>query len=235
MDDGALPPPALTPPEPSAGYRKGGEARARILTAALAEFGEHGFKAATTRQIAEAAGVKLPALKYYFGGKRGLYLACARQIIDVYAVRMLPLVSEAHAALASPMSSEDARARLKAVLRPLAELLVGAGKTPDDNIGDWTGFVLKEMTQQGPAFDILHGELWAPGVELTAGLIARVLGQAETGQSARLQALMLISSLSAFSVVRPIALKVLAWPDAGAARFEKVVAQLEAQVDALGR
>ena len=55
------------------GYAKGEAARLRILDAALAAFGEGGFKGATTRQIAEAAGVNLPALKYYFGGKEGLY------------------------------------------------------------------------------------------------------------------------------------------------------------------
>ena len=63
-------------------------------------------------------------------------------------------------------------------------------------------FVLKEMAEQGPAFDILYRQLWAPGVELTAGLIARSLGEAETGASARIRALLLISSLSAFSTAR---------------------------------
>ncbi len=219
------PTPAEAPP---AGYRKGGEARARILQAALTVFGEHGFKGATTRQIAEAAGVNLPALKYYFGGKRGLYLACAQDIVGRYQQRMLPLVSEAHAALGAPMTPADARARLKAVLRPLAELLVGAGQAEV-----WMAFVLKEMAEQGPAFGVLYGQLWAPGVELTAGLIARALGQAETGPAARLRALLLISSLSAFGAARPVSLKFLDWPDARGERFERLVEILDAQVDSL--
>jgi len=211
-----------------AGYRKGGEARARILQAALAVFGAHGFKGGSTRKIAEAAGVNLPALTYYFGGKQGLYLACAEEIVGRYQQRMLPLVSEAHAALSAPMSPADARARLKAVLRPLAELLVGAG---DADV--WMAFVLKEMAEQGPAFDILYGQLWSPGVELTAGLIARAVGEAQTGPAARIRALLLISSLSAFSTARPISLKVLDWPDARDERFERLVEILNAQVDSL--
>ena len=221
--------PDLTTAEaPPAGYRKGGQARARILEAALIVFGEQGFKGATTRLIAEAAGVNLPALKYYFGGKQGLYLACAHEIVGRYQTRMLPLVSEAHAALGAPMTHADAAARLKAVLRLLAELLVGAGEAEV-----WMAFVLKEMSEQGPAFDILYGQLWAPGVELTAGLIARAAGQAHTGPAARIQALLLISSLSAFSTARPVSLKFLGWPDARDQRFERLIEILNVQVDSL--
>ena len=213
---------------PPTGYRKGGEARARILRAALAVFGEHGFKGGATRQIAEAAGVNLPALKYYFGGKQGLYFACAQEIVGRYQQRMLPLVTEAHAALGAPMTPADARARLKAVLRSLAELLVGKGEAEL-----WMAFVLKEMAEQGPAFDVLYRQLWAPGVELTAGLIARALGQTETGASARIRALLLISSLSAFSTARPVSLKFLDWPDARDERFERLMDILDEQIDGL--
>lgn len=215
---------------PTGGYRKGGEARARILQAALAVFGEHGFKEATTRQIAQVAGVNLPALKYYFGGKEGLYLACAHEIVGRYQQHMLPLVSEAHAALAAPMAPADARRRLKAVLRALLELLVGPGEAEV-----WMGFVLKEMARQGPAFDVLYGQLWSPGVALTAGLVARAQGRAEADPAARIQALLLISSLSAFSTARPVSLKFLDWPDAREERFERLVEILDAQVDRLGR
>lgn len=69
--------PAADPPQAAAagGYRKGAETRLRILTAALQAFGSAGAAGATTRKIAHEAGVSLPALKYYFGGKEGLYLA----------------------------------------------------------------------------------------------------------------------------------------------------------------
>ena len=66
---------------PSGGYRKGEETRQRILAVALVAFGGSGFDAVTTRRIAQDAGVKLPALTYYFGGKEGLYRACAEDIV----------------------------------------------------------------------------------------------------------------------------------------------------------
>src|SRR6204780_4233675 len=80
------------------GYQKGEETKERILNAALAEFGNASFLTATTRGIAEAAGVSLPTLQYYFGSKEGLYLACAEAIVAQYG-RNTTAASEAAEAL----------------------------------------------------------------------------------------------------------------------------------------
>lgn len=214
----------------SAGYRKGDETRERILDAALAAFGTDGFKGATTRQIAEAAGVNLPALQYYFGGKEGLYLACAEEIVERYRRQMLGLIGEAQDALPPTAGAEEARAALKAVIGGLAEQLLAT-----EEAQAWTGFVLREVAEQGPAFAILYEQVWAPGVELISRLIGRALGEVEPSEGARIEALMLISGLSAFSVARPVALKQLGWADSTGDRFTRVKAILNGQIDRLGR
>ena len=48
---------------------------ARILDVAQDLFAEHGFTAASTRAIAQGAGVNLAQLHYYFGSKRDLFKA----------------------------------------------------------------------------------------------------------------------------------------------------------------
>ena len=50
-------------------------ARSRLVLAALRQFAEKGFEAATTREICEAAGANISAIRYYFGDKAGLYRA----------------------------------------------------------------------------------------------------------------------------------------------------------------
>ncbi len=47
----------------------------KILQAALAEFGEHGYAGARTARIADRAGVNEQLISYYFDGKAGLYQA----------------------------------------------------------------------------------------------------------------------------------------------------------------
>ena len=49
--------------------------RERILTAAVDEFGEHGYAGARVSRIAARAGVNAQLISYYFDGKAGLYRA----------------------------------------------------------------------------------------------------------------------------------------------------------------
>ncbi|WP_320172931.1 CerR family C-terminal domain-containing protein [Maridesulfovibrio sp.] len=54
----------------------GNDTKNNILMAAIKEFAEHGYQAATVRRIVEQAGAKnLNAVVYYFDSKEGLYKA----------------------------------------------------------------------------------------------------------------------------------------------------------------
>jgi AcrR family transcriptional regulator len=208
------------------GYRKGDETRRRILETALREFGSSGIAGTTTRKIAFEAAVNLPALKYYFGGKEGLYLACAREIVAQYQAHMLVMLSGIRASLDEGASAAMARQHLKSVLDALVDLQIGRHQ-PDI----WMSFVLREIAEQGPAFGLLFEQLWAPGVDLIAELIRRITAEAAPSRRPQLQALLLVSSLSAFSLARPIALKYLGWTDLGAAGIAEIKAVLAKQVD----
>ncbi|MDH4391468.1 MAG: CerR family C-terminal domain-containing protein [Aquabacterium sp.] len=50
-------------------------ARARLIRAGLRLFAHQGFTATSTRELAQAAGVNVAAISYYFGDKAGLYRA----------------------------------------------------------------------------------------------------------------------------------------------------------------
>ncbi|MFI0425250.1 TetR/AcrR family transcriptional regulator [Spongiactinospora sp. 9N601] len=57
-------------------------ARARIRDAALAEFAERGFKGATMKAVADAAGVSIGLVQHHFGTKEGLQEACDSYVRD---------------------------------------------------------------------------------------------------------------------------------------------------------
>ncbi len=67
--------------------RKAGEkTRERILEYALPLFAQHGFAGTSTRMVAGAADVNVATLAYYFGDKRGMYIAVMeRQYTDMQA------------------------------------------------------------------------------------------------------------------------------------------------------
>jgi AcrR family transcriptional regulator len=211
------------------GYRKGEETRQRILDVALKAFGEHSFRAVTTRQISESAGVSLPTLQYYFGSKEGLYLACAEAIVERYRSHTTGAARKAAQALNDGCTAETARAHLKAVIGALAGLLVGSTE-----VERWAQFVARELRDPAPAFEILYTSLWRPGVELTARLFARILGSPEIDSAARIQALLLISGLLAFQSGRSISLRTMQWSTIGREELAMVLSVLDAQIDAIG-
>ncbi|GAA3757333.1 AcrR family transcriptional regulator [Spinactinospora alkalitolerans] len=67
-------------------------ARARIRDAALAQFAEHGFKSATMKGVAQAAGYSTGLVQHHFGSKEGLRRACDAHVaeslgdLDTYGV-----------------------------------------------------------------------------------------------------------------------------------------------------
>jgi AcrR family transcriptional regulator len=213
----------------TAGYRKGEETRQRILDAALTAFGEASFQAVTTRRIAQAAGVSLPTLQYYFGDKEGLYRACAQAIVERYR-HATGAAAQAARALSEDRDAETTRVQLKALIRALTGFLVGSTEA-----ARWAPFVARELRDPGPAFEILYASLWRPGVELIARLIARILDRPPSDPAARIQALLLISSLLAFQSGRSVSLRTMRWPAIGPKELAMVLSSLDAQIDAIGR
>ena len=59
-----------------------GDARARLLQAAIRLFAHQGYAKTSTRELAEAAQVNVAAISYYFGDKAGLYRAAFLEPMD---------------------------------------------------------------------------------------------------------------------------------------------------------
>jgi TetR/AcrR family transcriptional regulator, regulator of cefoperazone and chloramphenicol sensitivity len=213
---------------PRAVHQKGQETRERILDAALKAFGQASFLAVTTRQISKAASVSLPTLQYYFGDKEGLYRACAEALVERYRRHTKAAGAKAAQALYERGSAETARVQLKALFAALGGFLVGSREA-----SRWAQFVARELRDPGPAFEILYAGLWRPGIEITARLIARILGIPEGDPAARIRALLLISSLLAFQSGRSISLRTMKWTSIGPAELAMVLSGVEAQIDAI--
>ena len=62
--------------------------RAEILAVARRLFMTRGYRAVTTREIAEAVGVTQPALYHHFGGKEALYVAVMEDELATIATRL---------------------------------------------------------------------------------------------------------------------------------------------------
>jgi len=99
--------------------------RDRILDEAQALFAEHGYAAASTRAIAQAAGVNLAQLHYHFGAKKDLFKAAYR--------RGAEQVTEARARALVDLRAEhgDRPIPLETLVRSFVTPFMLAGKTPE--------------------------------------------------------------------------------------------------------
>jgi AcrR family transcriptional regulator len=137
-----VPPPA----RPAAGHPPAGDAataagasgtepdpaRARLLRAGLRLFAHQGFAATTTRELAQAAGVNVAAISYYFGDKAGLYRAVFFEPLgefadDIAAFTAMPMTLEQalqgfYAGFLEPLAlGEDGQLCVKLRMREMIE------------------------------------------------------------------------------------------------------------------
>ncbi|WP_441868535.1 CerR family C-terminal domain-containing protein [Phaeovulum sp. W22_SRMD_FR3] len=177
---------------------------ARLLGAALHHFGHRGFAATSTRQLAEAAGVNIAAIAYHFGSKTGLRLACADEI-----TRRISAITGTPAPDAPP-SPAEARARLEGLLRAVAHFLLTAPEAED-----MAAFVLREITDHGPAFDRLYDGFFAPKHREICALWGAASGQDAESEAVRLSVFAMIGQVAYFRIARPVVLRRMGWDAPG--------------------
>src|ERR1700737_2485637 len=73
---------------------RGEATRRRLVEAAVRVFGERGYHAAGTRELANAARAHLAAIPYYFGGKDGLYRAAAEHVATAGRTALAPMLDQ---------------------------------------------------------------------------------------------------------------------------------------------
>ena len=119
------------PADPSRPPAETGDARARLLQAAIRLFAHQGYAKTSTRELAEVAQVNVAAISYYFGDKAGLYRAALLEPMDPtedlarFTDPSLPLeqaLAGLYAGFLEPLrQGEDARLCTKLHLREMLE------------------------------------------------------------------------------------------------------------------
>jgi len=173
---------------------RGEDARRRILETALDLFAAQGYEGASTRQIAEGAGVNLPAIQYYFGSKEGLYRAIIEDIAadtDRYMADLEPRVS---AALDAPETSREEVAALLCEMLVTFVVLVTSGTQVESRRLIYARAEIEET----PGLDILHENGMRQIFNPCLGLLSRLHGKPVTDQEMIVRTLALIGQVVIF-------------------------------------
>jgi TetR/AcrR family transcriptional regulator, regulator of cefoperazone and chloramphenicol sensitivity len=202
--------------------------RAALVRAALDLFGDKGFDATSTREIASAAGANIAAIAYHFGGKDGLRLACADFVVAAISEILAGGLGDAERI--EELSPEAARDLLARVVGAMIDGIVAR-----DAARPIARFVLREMFEPSAAFERLFAGVMGPTHIKACSVWSRATGAAAESEGTRLAVFAMIAQILYFRVARPAVLRRMDWRDIGpsqASAIKRVVlANLDAALD----
>lgn len=173
---------------------RGEDTRRRILESALDLFAAQGYEGASTRQIAEGAGVNLPAIQYYFGNKEGLYRAIIEDIVADTERHMAGVSPRVRAALDDPAATPaDLTELLCEMLETFVTLVTSGTQVESRRL-----FFARAEVEETPGLDRLHDNGMRQIFNPCLALLARVHGKSETDQEMTMRTMALIGQVVIF-------------------------------------
>jgi TetR/AcrR family transcriptional regulator, regulator of cefoperazone and chloramphenicol sensitivity len=188
-----------TAPQPATTLPDHDATRARLLYAAGEVFAEHGFQAATVRDICTRAGANIAAVNYHFRDKAGLYLAVLRHSMTAGASHPEPRDA---AALAE--TPEEA-------LRLFVTAMLLRMHNPATGRACHLRVMVHEMAQPTDALPRVVEEIIGPNYAAMRQILSRLLNQPPDADITRLCAHSIIGQVVHYAHAGPVIN--LLWPD----------------------
>ena len=165
-----------------------------LLDAAERLFAEHGYAAVGIREISEAAGANIAAIKYHFGSKSDLYIACVRRAMERHGARAAWQVLE------GPHASRRAAAAALALFirRFLARRLPPPGDGPDVA----GSLILHEAAEPSEAIDSVVRDFIRPHESMLVETLSVLAPEAQR-RTLALHAQSIMGQMLHYRVFRP--------------------------------
>lgn len=199
---------------------RGDATREKLLGASIDVFGRYGFDGATTRKLADAAGVNLQAIPYYFGSKEGLYIAAAEHLASIISghvgdLRSIILARFAELdAAGEQMAAAEARHFLTQMVQRMVVLFVSKQSE------SWARFIIREQMEPTEAFTQIYGKIMRPMIEMARRLIGAILGDDPASEHIRLRTLSFVGSILVFRMAHAAVYAQLEWKTTGPNELE---------------
>lgn len=204
-------------------------ARARLLDAAAEIFGTYNLEGATTRQLAERAGVNQAAIPYYFGGKEGLYLATIEHFFSVHAPQIGTVVAEIESRLAAKnIARGEALDLLKTLLGTMLEVLLR--QQTNRSFGR---IIIREQMQPTKAFDLIYERVIRHVHHTISALLAILLEREPDDRSVIFRAQMIVGQILVFLAGRETIKRRLNLTGYTDEEFAEIKSALHEQLDLL--
>lgn len=197
-----------------------------LIAAGLKLFGQKGFAATSTREIAAEAGANIASIAYHFGSKDGLRLACGQEVRRRIGGTVAAVLEGP--ADAPPPSPDAAMMQLEAAIRAMTAFLL-TQRAAEDVVP----FMLREVAENGATLDMLYDVMIVPAHGRFCALWAAATGNAPDSERTRLMVFSAIGQILYFRIGRPIVERRLGWTEWGAERARQIADVIVSNVRAM--
>jgi len=202
------------------------ETRTRLIRAALVLFGEKGFDATSTREIAAAANANIGSIAYHFGGKDGLRQACAGYIVETIGAVAGTVL---HTDLAEePQGSQDAEALLTNTMETMVGFLVARPES-----GEVVQFILREMARPTAALDLIYDGVFEPVHKKLCRIWEQATGEPAESDGTKLAVFTIIGQVIYFRIGREAVKRRMGWDAIGPGEANAVVDAVRKNLSAI--
>lgn len=220
----SVPPGKLAPNKPADELH---EVRRRLLEVAMVQFGQAGFRGASTRAIAGEAGTIMSSITYHFGSKHGLYLATARHVSCLLQTWMISAFASATSTGSTQLKPPAARRTLHRALERAAEVFNGEETTAASR------FMVMQQADAGEGFDLLHDQAVGPMIDIIVSLLLAAVGHCIAEDEARVISVALFGQVLAFRLSRASVLRANRWSELGPGHLAMIKRVIANNLDAI--
>jgi AcrR family transcriptional regulator len=198
--------------------------RITLIETAIRLFGEKGYDAVSTRNIADLAAANIGSIAYHFGGKPGLRRACAEYVIA--NVRTTLGVS-----FTRPMPKMNAAEALDCMEQTLAAFCHFWLASPDSQ--HFVKFMLRELLDPGEISELLYADWMKPMHMRFCILFGIAAGLDPESEDVKIAVFSFVGQVFHFRIGKPLIMRRLEWDVMGEEETDRLCARLVKNARAL--
>lgn len=183
------------------------DSKSKLLWSAFEEFAKNGFSGASTRDIAAKADINISSILYYFGGKKGIYTAALKKIVDTIN-EMTAELNSRYSEVIEKQDSKQARILLKEMSEYFLNILCSKELSPNVK-----KVFLSEYSSPTDEFNILYDELIRPVHDRMSNLLHLASNKSIDLKICYFYIFPLFSQLFVFASRKESICKLMEWED----------------------
>lgn len=199
---------------------RGDLTRENLVKSAMRIFARDGFDAASTRTIADDAGVNQALISYHFRNKNGLYLAVFENIVKIMRLNMGNSLDALQGLIQSENADEElVKSLLFAFCDNAIDVLV------NDEMNDIAKLILREQQTPTEAFDIIYDGFMVHVVNSVCNLVGRLRPDFK-GEDLKIKTITMFTQVVAMRAGRATIMRYLGWDKIGKQESQKLKNQI---------